>query len=202
MGAEVIFDNKKDCYDISQLIGYAKDPYQVVIKAKGMTIGVFPICRESVRVLVDCWNFTDFEVRAFINHAPKDKKDNVIVYACGCCCGSVLEYVNMGARIKINKKHEPFNIVNYIDASWKLHNKALVEVDVFGFDSHWVGEFIRRGANIFAGNGFCSFDVLQFAKISKETGKGKIKIDGKFFTLKEIQRFLEYDATVVVRQVL
>lgn len=198
-GAEVIFDSNKDCCDISQLITYAKDPYQIVIKAKGMDNWcVADFAEKGTRVLVDCWNFTDFEVRAFINHAPKDKKDNVIVYACGCCCGSVLEYVKMGARIKINKKHEPFNTINDIDAGWKLHNKALVEVDAFGFDCHWVDEFIRRGANIFVGNGFCSFDVLQFAKISKETNKGKIKIDGKFFTLKEIQRFLEYDATVIV----
>ncbi|OGU14176.1 MAG: hypothetical protein A2X61_07090 [Ignavibacteria bacterium GWB2_35_12] len=198
-GAEVIFDNKKDCYDISQLIGYAKDPYQVVIKAKGMDNWcVAGFVEKGARVLVDCQNFTNFEVSAFINHAAVDKESNVIVYACGCCCGNVLEYVKMGARIKINKIHEPFNIINYIDAGWKLHNKALVEVDAYGFDCHWVAEFIRRGANIFVGKGFYSFDVLQFAKITKETNKADIKIDGKFFTLKEIQRFLDYDATVIV----
>ncbi|MBI5326282.1 MAG: hypothetical protein HZB41_13590 [Ignavibacteriae bacterium] len=198
-GAEVIFDYKKDCCDISQLMTYAKDPYQVVIKAKGFDNWcVADFTEKGARVLVDCWNFTDFEVRAFIEHAPKEKKDNVIVYACGCCCGSVMEYIKMGARIKINKAHEPFNIVNYIDAGWKLHNKPLVEVDASGFDCHWVYEFIRRGANIFVGKGFCSFDVMQFAKLCKETGKGKIKIDGKFFNLKEIQRFLENDATVIV----
>ncbi|TAL67097.1 MAG: hypothetical protein EPN82_16115 [Bacteroidetes bacterium] len=198
-GAEVIFDSKRNCCDIDQLIGYAKDPYQVVIKAKGIDNWcVSDFAEKGTRVLVDCRNFTNFEITAFINHAPKNKKSNVIVYACGCCCGSVMDYVKLGARIKINKAHEPFNIINYIDAGWKLHNKALVEVDASGFGCHWVAEFIRRGADVFVSSGYCGFDVLQFAKIAKETGKGKVRIDGKFFTLNEIQRFLEYDATVIV----
>ncbi len=198
-GVEVIFDSRKYDFDISQLITYAIDPYQIVIKARGFdNWSVSDFAGKGARVLVDCCSFTDFEIRAFINSTPQNKKDNVIVYACRCGCLSVLDYIKMGARIKINKIHEPFNIVNFIDAGWKLHNKALVEVDAYGFDSHWIVEFIRRGANIFVSKGFSGFDVLQFAKISKETNKGKIKIDGKFFTLNELQWFLYYDATIIV----
>jgi hypothetical protein len=46
--------------------------------------------------------------------------------------------------------------------------------------------------------GFTGFDVREFAKISKETGKGKVKIDGKAFTLNELQWFLYYDATIII----
>jgi hypothetical protein len=198
-GAEVILDKKKDDCDVSQLIGYAKDPYQIVVRARGFNDwSVADFAEKGARILVDCWNYSDFEIRSFINYAPADKKGNVIVYACKCCCCNILDYVKMGARLKINKRHEPFNILNYIDTGWKLHNKPLVEIDAFGFSCNWIQEFIHRGANVFVGRGFCGFEALQFAKSAKETNKGKVKIDGKYFSLKEISRFLDYDATVIV----
>ncbi len=198
-GAEVILDKKEDDCDVSQLIGYAKDPYQVVVRARGFSDwSVADFAQKGARILVDCGNYTDFEIRSFINYAPADKKSNVIVYACHCCCGNTLDFIKMGARIKINKAQEPFNILNYIDTGWKLHNKPLVEVDAYGFSCNWVQEFIHRGANVFVGKGFCGFDVLQFARTAKETNKGNVKIDGKFFSLKELSKFLDYDATIIV----
>ena len=204
MGAEVILGQPKTDFAISQLITYAQDPYKIIIDASFYNPWVISdFAEKGARIVVKRWLFSDFQTKAFIDYAPQNKKDNVTVIAIGSPPQTrptqTLEYVKMGARVKVFKWwHKPFDIINYIDAGWKLHNKALVEVYVLGFNSYWVEEFIRRGDNIYVRDWFSSFDILQFAKISKEVGKGKVRIDGKFFTENEIQRFLSYDATVIL----
>jgi hypothetical protein len=198
-GVEVVFDNSNHPFNIIQLIDYAKSPRQVIVKADGFdNWNVRHIITLGARVVVSCKSFTPFEIQAFIDAAQPNQKMNVSVIGYYCKPQDLLEFVKSGAKVKVNKLQEPFHIVNLIDAGYKYHNKPLVDVDVEGFGSLHVKEFIRRGANIFVSGWYPGFNVYEFCRISNNVKKGKVWVFGNKYSLKENKRFLEQNATIFI----
>lgn len=187
-GAGVLLDKKKSSFEVAQLIEYAKDPKQVIVNGKNFeSFAVSEFIQKGAKVVVGCPQFCAFDIKSFISQA-KDKS-NVTVVACLCSPNDVLDFVQMGARIKINQKHEPFQLLSYIDAG-----KDLVEVDCRGYSSNWVLNFINRGATIMVDYKFNPFHIYEFALAGKE----RVLVNGYKMSVDNLEKFLTAGAKIVV----
>ena len=187
-GAGVYLTNEKNCFDVSELIGYAPDPSQVVVNAKDFDIWcISDFVDKGARIIIPSAEIGQFEVHSLLKSS--NHPDRIAIHANSYPCMELSQFIEEGASVMVGKSYEPFQIMTFIDKG-----KDRVEVDCRSISSKWVLTFLERGGKIRIDDSFKPFHVLQFAK----AGKDRVKIGAYGFSIKDLERFLDAGAKILI----